>query len=93
MPLQWRNYIWQSLAEGTGKRGSECVVGVVLQSLHHHYQSLGGWTFAFDDYYQLNITLDLDHPKTQQLADIVNPYGQCGLHSLVCVCVCVCVCV
>ena len=24
MPLQWRNYIWQSLEEGAGKRCSEC---------------------------------------------------------------------
>ena len=24
MPLQWRNQIWQSLAEGAGKRCSEC---------------------------------------------------------------------
>ena len=24
MPLQWRNYIWQSLEEGAGKQCSEC---------------------------------------------------------------------
>ena len=26
MPLQWRNQFWQSLAEGAGKRCSECGV-------------------------------------------------------------------
>ena len=25
VPLQWRNQLWQSLEEGAGKRGSECV--------------------------------------------------------------------
>ncbi|CAF4295701.1 unnamed protein product, partial [Rotaria sordida] len=24
--------------------------------MHHHYRSLAGWTFAFNDYYDLNIT-------------------------------------
>ena len=47
------------------------------QNTHHHYRSLGGWTFAFKDYWELNITADLDNPLVQQLADIVDPYGTC----------------
>ncbi|XP_025106923.1 autocrine proliferation repressor protein A-like isoform X2 [Pomacea canaliculata] len=45
----------------------------LVQNLHHHYQALGGWTFAFDDYYKLNITMELDNPNTQRMADIVDP--------------------
>ncbi|XP_065179315.1 autocrine proliferation repressor protein A-like [Sycon ciliatum] len=43
--------------------------------LHHMYRSLGGWTFAFDDYLALNITQNLDTPETQQMFDIVDPYS------------------
>lgn len=43
--------------------------------MHHHYRMLGGWTFAFKDYIELNITAHLDDPVMQQLADIVDPYG------------------
>ncbi len=43
--------------------------------MHHHYRSLGGWTFAFKDYYELNITAYLDDPRMQELANIVDPYG------------------
>ncbi|XP_070581613.1 autocrine proliferation repressor protein A-like [Ptychodera flava] len=46
-----------------------------VKNLHHHYRSLGGWTFAFEDYYEEDVTLHLDNPITQQLADIVDPYA------------------
>ena len=42
--------------------------------MHHHYKSLGGWTFAFSDYIDLNITAYVDDPKMQNLAKIVDPY-------------------
>ena len=29
-----------------------------------------------DDYYQENITRDLDNPNTQKMADIVDPIGK-----------------
>jgi len=47
----------------------------VVHNLHHHYRSLGGWTFAFNDYYQVNITAYLDDPRTQAMADIVDPFS------------------
>ena len=57
--------------------GSVCLP---CQVLHHHYRSLGGWTFAFSDYITLNITADLDDPALDQLNAIVNPYGGCAVH-------------
>ncbi len=40
------------------------------------YRSYGGWTFAFSDYMDLNVTANLDSPYTQGIADIVDPYSQ-----------------
>ena len=58
---------------------SECYLQLFIsrfaQNMHHMYRSLGGWTFAFEDYYEENITQHLDHPNTQLLANIVDPYG------------------
>ncbi|KAH9499586.1 hypothetical protein Btru_074203 [Bulinus truncatus] len=45
----------------------------IQQSLHHHYQSLGGWSYAFEDYYSLNITADLDDPNMPWLQAILDP--------------------
>ncbi|XP_046562184.1 autocrine proliferation repressor protein A-like [Haliotis rubra] len=47
----------------------------VQKNLHHHYRSLGGWTFAFSDYYSLNFTSQLDNPNTKRMGDIVDPYS------------------
>lgn len=44
-------------------------------SLHHHYMSFGGWSFAFEPYYNENITQYLDHPNTQLMAQIIDPYA------------------
>ncbi|KAL3877581.1 hypothetical protein ACJMK2_035277 [Sinanodonta woodiana] len=45
----------------------------IVKNLHHHYRSLGGWTFAFGDYYDLNFTSQLDNPNTQKMANIIDP--------------------
>ena len=50
--------------------------------MHHHFRSLGGWTFAFKDYIDLNITAYVDDPKMQDLAKIVDPYCKL-LYSLI----------
>lgn len=42
----------------------------------HHYQSLGGWTFAFGDYYTDNITTFLGTPAVDAMAAIIDPYGR-----------------
>ena len=44
------------------------------------YRAYGGWTFAFKDYLDQNITKYLDDPRLGQLTAIVDPYGN---HSLV----------
>lgn len=46
-------------------------------NFHHHFKSLGGWTFAFKDflsYNDLNITASLDTPEFNALLEIVDPF-------------------
>jgi len=43
-------------------------------NLHHHYRSLGAWTFFFKDYYALNITKRVDSPEIFALQRLVDPY-------------------
>ena len=38
-------------------------------------QSLAGWTFAFRNYYTLNITQFVDSPRMSDMADIIDPYS------------------
>ena len=47
-----------------------------MQNMHHMYRAYGGWTFAFEDYTDLNITSYLDDPRMKMLADIVDPYSK-----------------
>ncbi|CAF1001048.1 unnamed protein product [Adineta steineri] len=44
------------------------------KNMHHHFRSLNGWTFAFNDYYALNITLNVDDPNLNKMGDIIDPY-------------------
>lgn len=37
-------------------------------------QSLGGWTFAFYDYYVQNITRYMNSPTFDKLAQMIDPY-------------------
>jgi len=45
-----------------------------VKNLHHHWRAYGGWSFALIDYYNMNVTLELDNPDTQLMMDIVDPY-------------------
>ncbi|CAF4525160.1 unnamed protein product [Rotaria sp. Silwood2] len=47
----------------------------IHQNFHHHYRSLVGWTFAFKDYYVLNITRFTDHPNLLKMGQVVDPYS------------------
>ena len=47
-----------------------------IQNLHHMYRAYGGWTFAFKDYLDMNITEYIDDPRVQQMANIIDPYGK-----------------
>lgn len=37
------------------------------------YRNLGGWTFAFDDYLDVNITAELDSEGVAKMAAIIDP--------------------
>jgi len=45
----------------------------VVESLHHHFRSYGGWSFALSDYYKMNFTGDLDSPAVAKMMSIVDP--------------------
>ena len=45
-----------------------------IKNLKHHWMSLGGWTFQFEDYWKLNLTLYFEDPKMQTMFDIVDTY-------------------
>ena len=45
-----------------------------VRNIKHHYKSYGGWSFAFADYWALNLTLSFDNPKMQKMFDIIDPF-------------------
>ncbi|BFZ03771.1 hypothetical protein BsWGS_06810 [Bradybaena similaris] len=47
----------------------------IRENFRHHYRSLGGWTFALSDYYQNNITRQLDSPKVALFQAVVDPFA------------------
>uniref|UniRef100_A0A2C9K2U5 Uncharacterized protein n=1 Tax=Biomphalaria glabrata TaxID=6526 RepID=A0A2C9K2U5_BIOGL len=52
-----------------------CVMDLLnfQKNLHHHFRSLGGWTFAFDSYYTMNITQNLDSPNIPKMQAVIDP--------------------
>jgi len=46
----------------------------LIPSLHHMWRAYGGWTFAFSDYWELNMTKYLDTPEFEWLCQIQDPY-------------------
>jgi PhoPQ-activated pathogenicity-related protein len=50
-----------------------------MYNLQFILQSLNGWTFAFDDYYKLNITQYVDHPNLNKMAAIIDPLSKLSL--------------
>jgi len=49
------------------------IVPDLREVLHHMYQAYGGWTFAFSDYLDVNLTRYLDDPKFEDLLKFVDP--------------------
>ena len=45
-----------------------------VKNIKHHWQSYGGWTFVFEDYWILNLTQHWDDPKMQEMFDIIDVY-------------------
>jgi len=46
----------------------------MTRTLPHMPRAYGGWTFAFKDYYELNITNQIDSPEFMLLSQAVDPY-------------------
>ena len=51
-----------------------------LQNLQNHFQGLGGWIFAFEPYFNEQLTPYLTSNLTQLLANYIDPYCEC--HAL-----------
>ena len=45
-----------------------------IENIKHHYMSYGGWSFALNDYWKLNLTKAFDDPKMQLMFDIVDSF-------------------
>ncbi|KAH9499597.1 hypothetical protein Btru_074237 [Bulinus truncatus] len=43
------------------------------KNLHHHFRSLGGWTFEFEDYYNESVTYNLDSPNMPLMQTVIDP--------------------
>jgi PhoPQ-activated pathogenicity-related protein len=46
----------------------------LIPSLHHMWRAYGGWTFAFQDYYNCNITSNLDTVEMEWMCMIIDPF-------------------
>jgi PhoPQ-activated pathogenicity-related protein len=42
--------------------------------MRHQYRAYGGWSFSNKDYFNENITQDLEHPSIPLMTDIIDPY-------------------
>lgn len=49
------------------------------------FQSLAGWTFAFNDYHELNITRYMNNSMLDKLAEMVDPYCKLPSHWYQCI--------
>lgn len=47
----------------------------VHKNLHHHFRSLGGWSFPLEKFQLLNITGHLDSPNMQKLLSVTDPFA------------------
>lgn len=70
---------WTTWLVGSVDTRVKAVIPVVMdlfylqENLVRHYQSLGGWSFAFDDYYQLNLTRYINTPLMSRMSEIIDP--------------------
>jgi PhoPQ-activated pathogenicity-related protein len=70
---------WTTWTTGAVDARVEAIAPMVMdelnfvKNLHHHYRAYGGWTFAFEDYYSLNFTAEIDNPNVELMDAIVNP--------------------
>merc|ERR1711872_969098 len=58
-----------------------------LDNIKHHYRSLGGWSFALESYWKMNLTLYFNDPALETLFAIIDPFqykDKLKLPKLVC---------
>ncbi|CAH1785118.1 unnamed protein product, partial [Owenia fusiformis] len=44
-------------------------------NIKHHYRSLGGYSWAFGDYWRENLTSEVDSPLTDEIMALIDPYA------------------
>ena len=44
------------------------------ENIMHQFKAYGGWSFALEPYWELNLTYYFDHPKFDDLASIMDPF-------------------
>lgn len=69
---------WTTWLVGAVDRRVKAIIPVVMDLLHlrdslvHHYQSLGGWSFAFEDYYKLGLTGYINTPLMSRMGQVID---------------------
>lgn len=58
------------------------IVPSLSLDMHHMFQAYGGWTFAFTDYMDINLTSKLDTPGFKALCDNIDPINEPFLSRL-----------
>jgi len=70
---------WTTWLTGAADTRVNAIMPIVMDMLNfeanvmHMYEAYGGWTFAFTDYYALNITNAFGTPNLTALAKIIDP--------------------
>ncbi len=71
---------WTTWMTGAADPRVEAIVPIVIDvvnadpSLRHHAEAYGFWAEAIGNYYQHQILQRFDHPRMQELYEIVDPY-------------------
>jgi len=53
----------------------------LIPSTHHHYRSMGGWTYNYFDYYVEGFTTDIDSAEYVEMCKIIDPYSYLGRYG------------
>jgi len=75
---------WTTWTTGLTDPRVTAIIPIVLDvlhmvpSLHHMWRAYGGWTFAFQDYYAINLTSQIDSPQFEMLCQVEDPYYYTG---------------
>jgi PhoPQ-activated pathogenicity-related protein len=70
---------WTTWLVGAVDTRVKAIIPVVMdlfylqENLVNHYRSLGGWSFAFQDYHQLGLTGYVNTPLMNRLSQVIDP--------------------